>query len=70
MPSTRRGEWQELPAKLDATILSDEHAAVVVDGEPDAGGFTGAFVGLRVQVLGADGGYADFDSATCRVGLG
>lgn len=70
MPSTRRGEWQELPAKLDATILSDEHAAVVVDGEPEAWGFTGAFVGLWVQGLGADGGYADFDSATCRVGLG
>jgi xylan 1,4-beta-xylosidase len=61
------GEWQELPAKLDATILSDEHAAVIVDGEPEAWGFTGAFVGLWVQDLGADGGYADFDSATYRV---
>ncbi|GAA1031190.1 glycoside hydrolase family 43 protein [Virgisporangium ochraceum] len=62
------GEWQELPAKLDATILSDEHAARIVDGEPEAWGFTGAFVGLWVQDLGADGGYADFDSATYRTG--
>lgn len=62
------GEWQELPAKLDATILSDEHAAVIVDGEPEAWGFTGAFVGLWVQDLGADGGYADFDSATYSTG--
>ncbi|WP_232248292.1 beta-xylosidase family glycoside hydrolase [Streptacidiphilus rugosus] len=28
--------------------------------------FTGAFVGLWVQDLGADGGYADFDHATYR----
>jgi xylan 1,4-beta-xylosidase len=37
------------------------------EGEPEAWGFTGAFVGLWVQDLGADGGYADFDSATYRV---
>jgi xylan 1,4-beta-xylosidase len=61
------GEWTDLPAKLDATILSDEHAASVVDGEPEAWGFTGAFVGLWVQDLGADGGYADFDSVTYRI---
>lgn len=58
--------WRELPIELDATILSDEHAAHIVDGEPEAWGFTGAFVGLWVQDLGADGGYADFDSATYR----
>jgi xylan 1,4-beta-xylosidase len=56
--------WRDLPAELDATILSDEHAARVIDGEPEAWGFTGAFVGLWVQDLGADGGYADFESAT------
>lgn len=59
--------WRELPVELDATILSDEHAAHIVDGEPEAWGFTGAFVGLWVQDLGADGGYADFDSATYRL---
>jgi xylan 1,4-beta-xylosidase len=64
--ATSPGNWQTLPVELDATILSDEHAAQVVDGEPEAWGFTGAFVGLWVQDLGADGGYADFDSATYR----
>ncbi|WP_428965025.1 glycoside hydrolase family 43 protein [Micromonospora fluostatini] len=58
--------WQELPVALDATILSDEHAALVVDGEPAAWGFTGAFLGLWVQDLGGDGGHADFDLATYR----
>jgi xylan 1,4-beta-xylosidase len=56
--------WQEMPVTLDATILSDEHAARVIDGEPAAWGFTGAFLGLWVQDLGADGAYADFDYAT------
>jgi xylan 1,4-beta-xylosidase len=56
--------WQELPAELDATILSDEHAALIVDGEPAAWGFTGAFLGLWVQDLGGDGAYADFSHAT------
>lgn len=59
--------WRELPVELDATILSDEHAARVAEGEPPAWGFTGAFVGLWVQDLGADGGYADFDYATYRL---
>lgn len=59
--------WRDLPVELDATILSDEHAAFIVDGEPEAWGFTGAFAGLWVQDLGADGGYADFDSATYRI---
>ncbi|MEU4569119.1 glycoside hydrolase family 43 protein [Micromonospora sp. NPDC023956] len=56
--------WRELPVKLDATILSDEHAALVIDGEPAAWGFTGAFLGLWVQDLGNDGVHADFDHAT------
>jgi xylan 1,4-beta-xylosidase len=57
-------QWRELPAEPDATILSDEHAARFEEGEPEVWGFTGAFVGLWVQDLGADGGFADFDSAT------
>ncbi|GIJ45079.1 xylan 1,4-beta-xylosidase [Virgisporangium aliadipatigenens] len=60
--------WREFPVELDATILSDEYAARVVDGEPEAWGFTGAFIGLWVQDLGVDGGYADFDSATYTTG--
>jgi xylan 1,4-beta-xylosidase len=60
------GPWQDLGVELDATILSDEYAAHMVDGEPEAWGFTGAFVGIWVQDLGADGGYADVDSATYR----
>ncbi|BCJ73370.1 xylan 1,4-beta-xylosidase [Catellatospora sp. IY07-71] len=56
--------WRELPVELDATILSDEHAALIIDGEPAAWGFTGAFLGLWVQDLGNDGVYADFDHAT------
>ncbi|MEV0326095.1 glycoside hydrolase family 43 protein [Micromonospora echinospora] len=56
--------WRDLPVKLDATILSDEHAALIVDGEPAAWGFTGAFLGLWVQDLGNDGVHADFDHAT------
>ncbi|MDG4823948.1 glycoside hydrolase family 43 protein [Asanoa sp. WMMD1127] len=58
--------WRDLPVALDATILSDEHAAMIVDGEPAAWGFTGAFLGLWVQDLGADGVHADFDEATYR----
>jgi xylan 1,4-beta-xylosidase len=60
----RGAGWCELPVELDATILSDEHAARIIAGEPEGWGFTGAFVGLWVQDLGAEGGYADFDSAT------
>ena len=56
--------WRQLPVELDATILSDEHAALIVDGEPAAWGFTGALLGLWVQDLGGDGVWADFDYAT------
>ncbi|MFG1994112.1 glycoside hydrolase family 43 protein [Actinoplanes sp. NPDC048988] len=55
--------WTEAGPALDATTLSDEYAAQVVDGEPAAWGFTGAFTGLWVQDLGAEGAYADFDRA-------
>ncbi|HEY8534267.1 MAG TPA: glycoside hydrolase family 43 protein [Micromonospora sp.] len=58
--------WRELPLELDATILSDEHAARIVPGEPELWGFTGAMVGLWVQDIGADGVYADFDYAAYR----
>ncbi|QSB12610.1 glycoside hydrolase family 43 protein [Natronosporangium hydrolyticum] len=60
-------DWTELPLALDATILSDEHAARIVDGEPAAWGFTGAMIGLWVQDLGADGGFADFDEAVYQI---
>ncbi|ROT33767.1 glycoside hydrolase family 43 protein [Micromonospora sp. HM5-17] len=66
-PTPSADDWRDLPLELDATILSDEHAAETVDGEPTAWGFTGAFVGLWVQDLGGDGGFADFDSATYTV---
>lgn len=58
------GGWRTLPVELDATILSDEYAQVRTPaGVPEVWGFTGAFLGLWVQDLGADGGYADFDHA-------
>lgn len=58
--------WQEAGPAFDATTLSDEYAVTMVPGEPEAWGFTGAFVGLWVQDLGAEGGYADFDRAVYR----
>ncbi|MEV6842416.1 glycoside hydrolase family 43 protein [Actinoplanes sp. NPDC051411] len=60
------GPWQDVGPVLDATTLSDEYAANVVAGEPEAWGFTGAFLGLWVQDLGAEGGFADFDRAAYR----
>jgi xylan 1,4-beta-xylosidase len=60
------GPWQDVGPVLDATTLSDEYAANVVAGEPEAWGFTGAFLGLWVQDLGAEGGFADFDRAVYR----
>jgi xylan 1,4-beta-xylosidase len=60
------GPWQDVGPALDATTLSDEYAAQVAAGEPEAWGFTGAFLGLWVQDLGAEGGYADFDRAVYR----
>jgi xylan 1,4-beta-xylosidase len=64
--SGRPGTWHDAGPALDATTLSDEYAAQVADGEPEAWGFTGAFLGLWVQDLGAEHGYADFDRATYR----
>ncbi|WP_430786332.1 glycoside hydrolase family 43 protein [Actinoplanes sp. G11-F43] len=60
------GSWNDLGGTFDATTLSDEYAATIVPGEPEAWGFTGAFVGLWVQDLGAEGCHADFDHATYR----
>lgn len=56
--------WRGVPVELDATILSDEHVAHagVVAGREHPG-FTGAFVGMWVMDMAADGFYADFDSA-------
>ncbi|MEU4620016.1 glycoside hydrolase family 43 protein [Actinoplanes sp. NPDC023801] len=58
--------WHGLGRTFDATTLSDEYAVTLVPGEPEAWGFTGAFVGLWVQDLGAEGAYADFDRADYR----
>ncbi|WP_249998423.1 glycoside hydrolase family 43 protein [Actinoplanes sp. M2I2] len=65
-PDDARPVWHDLGHRFDATTLSDEYAATMVPGEPEAWGFTGAFVGLWVQDLGAEGGYADFDRAFFR----
>ncbi|MFD1541703.1 glycoside hydrolase family 43 protein [Nonomuraea guangzhouensis] len=58
--------WQVIPAELDATILSDEHADEFVDGQIRAFGFTGAFVGLWVQDLAGEGCRAEFDQTIYR----
>ncbi|MBB2947047.1 xylan 1,4-beta-xylosidase [Actinoplanes lutulentus] len=60
--------WHELGTTFDATTLSDEYAATMAPGEPEAWGFTGAFAGLWVQDLGAQGCHADFDRAVYRTG--
>jgi xylan 1,4-beta-xylosidase len=65
-PAAAGTVWHDLGPTLDATTLSDEYAASVADGEPEAWGFTGAVVGLWVQDLGAEGSHADFDRATYR----
>lgn len=57
-------QWTELEAERDATILADEHATWVEPGLLHAFGFTGAFVGLWVQDLAAEGGFADFEYAS------
>jgi xylan 1,4-beta-xylosidase len=59
-------DWPEAGPTLDATTLSDEYAATVTEGEPEVWGFTGAFVGLWVQDLGAEGCHADIDRAAYR----
>jgi beta-xylosidase len=56
--------WQPFGPTLDATILSDEHAAEFDAGQIRVLGFTGAFVGLWVWDLTGHGHYADFDDTT------
>jgi xylan 1,4-beta-xylosidase len=56
-------DWTVLDTEADATILADEHATSFAPGLLQAFGFTGAFVGLWVQDLAAEGGYADFGYA-------
>jgi xylan 1,4-beta-xylosidase len=58
--------WTDIDEERDATILSDEHATWIEPGLVHAFGFTGAFVGLWVQDLAAEGGFADFDYAHYR----
>jgi xylan 1,4-beta-xylosidase len=60
----RSAHWFDIVEERDATILSDEHATWVEPGLVHAFGFTGAFVGLWVQDLAAEGGHADFDYAS------
>jgi xylan 1,4-beta-xylosidase len=49
-----------LPYDLDATILSDEYADEIIDGQVKVLGFTGAMLGLWVQDLDGSGVVADF----------
>lgn len=53
--------WHDLGGDLDATVLSDEHADEIIDGQVRAFGFTGAFLGLWVQDLAGEGCHADFE---------
>ncbi|MEU9343128.1 glycoside hydrolase family 43 protein [Streptomyces sp. NPDC048278] len=53
-----------LPLELDATVLSDEHADDVHDGQLRVLGFTGAMLGLWAQDLDGAGVHADFAYAT------
>jgi len=62
------GSWTALGPALNATILSDEYAGEkqAPDGRAASPAFTGAFLGLWVQDIGAEGAHADFDHATYR----
>jgi xylan 1,4-beta-xylosidase len=62
------GGWRAAPVELDATVLSDEYADDLVDGQVRAFGFTGAFVGLWVHDLAGEGAVAEFDSVAYRAG--
>jgi xylan 1,4-beta-xylosidase len=53
-------DGRPIPVDLDATILSDENADDIADGQIRAFGFTGAFVGLWVQDLAGEGCQATF----------
>lgn len=55
--------WQPIGGDFDATVLSDEHAEDIVDGQIRSMGFTGALVGLWAWDLDGRGDPADFDEA-------
>ncbi|SRR5216683_1550086 len=56
--------WRSAGPAVDATVLSDEHAEEMENGQIQSLGFTGAFVGLWVWDLTGHGHHADFDDAT------
>ena len=56
--------WRAIGAAYDATVLSDEHAQVIEDGQIRSLGFTGTFLGLWAWDLSGGGHPADFDSAS------
>jgi xylan 1,4-beta-xylosidase len=58
--------WRPVPVEPDATVLSDEHADEIIDGQVRAFGFTGAMIGLWVQDTAGEGTFADFDAVTYR----
>ncbi|MFF3595785.1 family 43 glycosylhydrolase [Kitasatospora indigofera] len=58
--------WRPFGGLLDATVLSDEHAEHIEDGQIRSLGFTGAFVGLWAWDLTGEGLHADFDEVTYR----
>ena len=58
--------WSAVGPVLDATVLSDEHAEEVHDGQTSALGFTGAFVGLWVWDLTGGGLPAEFGDLAYR----
>lgn len=60
------GGWHPFGPALDATVLSDEHAEHIEDGQIRSLGFTGAFVGLWAWDLTGAGHHADFDEVTYR----
>ncbi|MBB6554169.1 glycoside hydrolase family 43 protein [Nonomuraea rubra] len=59
-----------IPVELDATILSDEHADEIIDGQIRSFGFTGAFVGLWVQDLAGEGCEAVFEDPAYQLADG
>jgi xylan 1,4-beta-xylosidase len=55
--------WRSIGPACDATILSDEYAENIEDGQIRSLGFTGAFFGLWAWDLSGKGHPADFDDA-------
>ncbi|WP_327535671.1 glycoside hydrolase family 43 protein [Nonomuraea solani] len=59
-------DGETIPVDLDATVLSDENADEIIDGQIRSFGFTGAFAGLWVQDLAGEGCRATFRETTYR----